>query len=306
MKTKKLRLTMIFLAVTFLAYLVASVLFCYTTKPKVRTGEFPFSVTYEYQGENRTLSGVLKCEYSGSETIFAEHYRYWDQEVVYDNPENLEEPFVVDHNEELQTTLCVYENMSAGYFMGDPLYQDYYRNYGFEGVTPSASYYDYKNEIYLESANEDEILESIGFKIVDYTYAEPIENSFSFSGVRYKADNIMIFVAISVVFFLLCLIFVRKDKAYCYSRLDKVGIVLNFLVGLVAVPFITILCSMFGIVESDTALINQIMYSIPPISILCLALSVALRRKGYSKSGFLIQFGGILLLVLVFALSLLF
>ena len=303
MKTKKLSSTMIFLAVTIVAYIVATVIFCYTTKPEVLTGEFPFSITYEYKGETKTLSGILECTYSGSYTIHGEHHRYWNEEVIYDNPENVEYPFVVDQNDDLQTTLSLYENMHAGYFMGDPLYQDYYQRYGRGIVEPRVTYYDYKNEIIIENANRDEIPESIGFKIVDYTYAEPIENSFSFSGIQYEADNVVIFVAILLVFFLLCLIFVRKDKEYCYSRLDKFGIVLNFLVGIFAVPFITILCVMFGLVESYVELVNQITYNVPSIAILCLALSVVFRRKGFSKTGFFIQFGGILFFILILVLD---
>lgn len=303
MKTKKLMPAMIFLAITLIVYLAATVLFCYTTKPAVSEGEFPFSITYEYQGETKTLSGVLKCAYSGSYTIQGEHHRYWNEEIIYDNPENIEQPFVIAHSEETQTTLSLHENMYAGYFMGDPLYEDYYIKYGRGSVEPRVAYYDYKNEIFLEDANQDEIPESVGFKLIDYTYAEPVENSFSFSGIQYEADNVIIFIAILLVFFLLCLIFVRKDQAYLYSGLDKAGIVFNFLVGIAAVPFISICCVLFGIVESHVELINQITYNIPSITILCLALSVVFRRKGYSKTGFLIQFGGILAFLLILVLD---
>jgi hypothetical protein len=193
--------------------------------------------------------------------------------------------------------------MSAGYFMGDPLYADYYLNYGLADVQPRVAYYDYKNEIFLEEANREDILESVGFKIIDFTYPEPVENRFSFSGIQYKADNVIIFIAIMLVFLLLCLIFVRKDKAYRYSKLDKCGIVFNFLVGVVAVPFISFFCILFGIVESHIELINQITYSIPSLAILCLALSVVFRRKGYPKTGFFIQFVGILPFVLILVLD---
>ncbi|MBR5597313.1 MAG: hypothetical protein IKW30_07895 [Lachnospiraceae bacterium] len=303
MKIKKLSSTMIFFAITMIIYVVASVLFCYTTKPKVSKEEFPFSITYEYKGETKTLAGILECEYSGSDTIYGEHNRYWNQEVKYENPENVENPYIVDQNDELQTILTVHENMYAGYFMGDPLYQDYYKEYGIEGIEPRMEYYDYKNDISLNDENKEEILESIGFKIIDFTYAEPIENTFSFSGISYEADNIFIFVAILFVFFLLCLIFVRKEKEYQYSKLDKFGILLNFLVGIFAVPFLTIVCMLYGIVGSDVVLIEQIIYNIPPIAILCLALSVVFRRKGYSKPGFYIQFGGILLFALILVLE---
>ena len=303
MKNKKFSLVAVFLAVTIIAYIAATVIFCYTTKPEITKGEFPFSITYEYKGETRTLSGVMKSEYSSSYTIQGEHRRIWHQDVVYDNPENRENPFVVEQNDELQTTLSVYENMQAGYFMGDPLHKDYYESLGYDGPQPHVTYYDYKNEIFMEEANQDEVLESIGFKIIDFTYAEPVENSFSFSGIQYEADNIIIFVAIMLVFLILCMIFVHKDAYVKYSALDKIGIVFNFIIGIVAVPFISFVCMMYGIVESNVELVNQITYNIPSIVILCLALSVVFRRKGYSKTGFFVQFVGIIPFIYMFILD---
>ena len=82
--------------------------------------------------------------------------------------------------------------------MGDPLYQDYYQTYGLEGVAPHISYYDYQNDIMMDSETPSEALEAIGFKIIDVTYAEPIENSFSFAGIQYEPDNIIIFAAIAL------------------------------------------------------------------------------------------------------------
>ena len=108
------------------------------------------------------------------------------------------------------------------------------------------------------------------------------------------------------MFFLLCLIFVRKDQGHSYSKLDQFSIIVNFLVGIFAVPFISIVCMLFGLVESNVELINQIIYNIPPIALLCLALSVVFRRKGYSKAGFLIQFGAIPPFVLLLLLDTLF
>lgn len=298
MKLKKLSAIKMIFAVTMIAYFAASVIFCYTTKPKVSQAEFPFSITYEYKGETNTLSGVFVCEYSGSDTIHGEHDRYWIGESKYDNPENVEDVHIVEQNDEMQILLAVHENMYAGYFMGDPLYKDYYAEYGLAGVEPYIEYHDAKNDGSLDEEKKEEILESIGFKIVDYTYAEPIENSFSFSGIEYKADHVVIFIAISVVCLILCLIFVRKDKAYQYTKLDKFGIFLNFLMGIVVIPSLSVLCMAFGIVESNVEFVNQITYNIPPFAILCLALSIVFRRKGFSKTGFYIQFGTIIPFVL--------
>ena len=302
MKTKKFFLPSILLAVTIIVYIIATLVFCYKTEPEVATGEFPFSITYEYKGETKTLSGIYKCKFSTSGTIFGIHERYWSGNAEYENPVDPERPNIVESNEEELTTLAVHEHMYAGYFMGDPLYKDYYTEYGESGPAPYVEYYDYENDISLDDENRDEVLESIGFRIVDYTYAEPIENSFSFSGVRYEADNITIFVLILLIFFIVCLIFVRKDKEYQYNILDKIGIVFNFLVGILAIPFITFICFLFGIFGGD-GIIDQLIYNIPPFAILCLALSVVLRRKGFSIPGFIIQFVGILPFIIVLVID---
>lgn len=295
MKAKKFLVFYIILAITIIAYIIATVAFCYTTKPEIATGEFPFSITYKYKDEINTLSGVYKFEFSGSRTIHGQHERFWEQEVTYNNPGNTP---IIEENDELLTSLAIQPDMHAGYFMGDPLEKDYYLSYGHDGAEPYVEYYDYKNEIYLDDENREEILESIGFEIIEYSYPEPIENSFSFSGIEYEADNIIFFVILMLIFLLACIIFVRRDKEYKYTYLDKSCIIVNFIVGIIALPFIYIVCSLFGIVGSGYEWIDQIIYNIPPIAILCLALSIVFRRKGFSKTGFFIQFGGVALFAL--------
>ena len=292
MKTKKFVILAVLLAGLLIAYAAFSVIFCYNTKPAVSEGEFPFSITYEYLGETKTISGVYSCKFEGSRTISGQHDRYWNGEITYTEGDN----FV--HKEETKT-FAVQPHMIAGYFMGDPLHRDHYQVYGLEGPEPYAEYYDYENDISITEYEQDEELAAIGFRFTDFSYAQPIENSFSFSGIKYEADNIIFFVALMLVFLIVCIIFVRKDKEYKYSYLDKSCIIVNFIVGIVAVPFIYIICSLFGLVGSRYVWIDQCIYNIPSFTILCLALSVMLRRKGYSKQGFFIQFSGILAFVLI-------
>lgn len=292
MKIKNLRISAILLVGLLVAYAILTVILCYNTKPAVSEGEFPFSITYEYLGETKTISGVYSCKFEGSQTVFREHDRYWSGEITY-----TEGDYFVFQEE--MKTLAVQPYMIAGYFMGDPLHSDIYQVYGLEGPEPYAEYYDYENEISITDFDKDEELAAIGFRFVDYSYAQPIENSFSFSGVEYEADNIIFFVALMLVFLLVCIIFVRKDKEYKYSYLDKSCIILNFIVGIIAVPFISLICTMFGLTGSGYEWIDQCIYNIPSFTILCLALSVMLRRKGYSKQGFFVQFGGILAFVLM-------
>ena len=302
MNKKKFLLPSVFLAITIIAYIVASVLFCYTTKPEVQTGEFPFSVTYKYKGEVKTFSGVYKCKFSGSKTILNEHHRYWEGEAVIDNPAGFEHDHIIDQQENVMS-LAIQEDIDAGYFMGDPLYKNSYAESGREGPEPYIEYFEYKNNIETTDENRDEIMQKIGFEILDYSYAEPIENSFSFSGVKYEADNVTIFDAILFVFLLLCLIFVRRDKEYKYTSFDKIGICLNFIVGIITLPFITFICILFDLNGSGESILCQIAYNIPPVAILCLALSIVFRRKGFSKTGFFVQFGGGFLFALLLLLD---
>ena len=109
-----------------------------------------------------------------------------------------------------------------------------------------------------------------------------------------------------LLFFLLCLILVRRDKEYTYSKLDKVGIACNYLMFFIVLPVTTLICLFFGLVESSLDIVNQIVYNIPQFLTLCLALSVVFRRKGYSKAGFVIQFVGVLPFVMFFVLEYIF
>ena len=301
MKTKKFLLPTIFLVLTIIAYIASTLIFCYTTKPEISEGEFPFSITYEYNGETTTLSGVYKCEFASSHTIFGIHERYWSGESIIEYDGEYDTPNIIYRDDTM--SLSVHEHMIAGYFMGDPLHKDSYTDYGYSVPSPYVEYYDYVNDIYIvEEDYEDVLPEELDFKIIDYTYAEPIENSFSFSGIEYEADNISIFVLITLVFLVLCLIFVRKDKEYKYSLVDKLGIGFNFAVGILAIPFITLMCFLHGIFGSDN-IISQIVYNIPPFSIICLALSVVFRRKQFKKTGLVIQFAGTALFVIYLILE---
>ena len=304
MKSKKFLLPVILVAITFIAYIAATFIFCYTTKPEVTESEFPFSITYEYKGEIQTLAGVMKCKFGGSSTVLGMHSRFWYSEAIYENVKEDVDPNIIDSDPERQLTFGLHPNMDPGYFMGDPLESDHYIEYGLEGPYPFVDYYDYTNGIMIESEYREEVLAPLGIKIIDCSYPQPIENSFSFSGIKFEADNITIFLAITFLFLLLSLIFVRKDKEYTYSTLDKFGIALGFVIGFIAIPFIYSMCMFLSLAESGVAIVDYIIYSFAPFATFCLALSVIFRRKGFSKTGFFAQLVGILPFVIFFVLAL--
>ena len=98
MKNKKLFLPTIILVVAIFVTLVFSIISSIAKKPVVTEGEFPFSITYEYKGETNTLSGVYKCKFSGSSTIYDMHDRYWEGESIipYDGEYDIPQKPVAD------------------------------------------------------------------------------------------------------------------------------------------------------------------------------------------------------------------
>ena len=104
------------------------------------------------------------------------------------------------------------------------------------------------------------------------------------------------FIAIAALF--PCMILIKKDKDIVYSKLDKVSVVLNFLIAILAFPFIFIV-SAFSEIVADTSVWQQILYLAPALTVLGIGASVALRRLGCKRTGFGIQFAGPLIFALL-------
>jgi threonine/homoserine/homoserine lactone efflux protein len=69
-------------------------------------------------------------------------------------------------------------------------------------------------------------------------------------------------------------------------------IVLNCIIGSVYLAFVTILAMFIDIEGGGPELYYQVMYFIPTVVTLCIAASVALRRKGYRVKSLITQFIG--------------
>ena len=88
------------------------------------------------------------------------------------------------------------------------------------------------------------------------------------------------------------IVFVKKDKDVVYETLDKVGIILNFADGFIVLPLFSIAAWLIQAFPTGPDWVYQMYYFDPVIIALSLAASIALRRKGFSKLGFIIQFVG--------------
>ena len=88
------------------------------------------------------------------------------------------------------------------------------------------------------------------------------------------------------------IIFVRKEKELKYKAVDIISITLNFIIGIVYMGFVTVLALLIDIEGGGPELYYQIIYFIPAVSLLCIAASVALRRKGHSVKSLIAELIG--------------
>ena len=138
-------------------------------RPEIKEGEFNFTVTYEFNGEIQTVSGVYVCEYSGIDcALDGENHREWNG---YIKDGNSEEIIVIDTADDggiVELNL----RFEPGRFMGDSYYE------GEKAFEPWITV-RIENEEGLSFENDaDLIAEVYGARIISYECDDPIENSF--------------------------------------------------------------------------------------------------------------------------------
>lgn len=273
--------------VVYLIATLALLFFGYSVrKPQVARQEFPFTITYAYQGETKTISDVYVGEYVRKAKYLGDDSVAWYGYIKDHN--RLESDFYriaeVDGK-----VFAINLNMEPGYFMGDPAYAG-------AVCQPTGAYhsFDGTNEITVTDPAE---LAQLGLSVVSWEYPGPIENRFSFGGIFLSSEATIYTAIIAIAALLACLILVKKDGEIAYGKLDKASIVLNFLIALVAFPFI-FMVSVLSEIVADASVWQQILYVTPALTVAGVAASVALRRCGYGKCGFFVQFLGPILFVL--------
>ena len=281
MKNKKLSLPVIILAVAILAISIYSVISSLAFKPTVTEGEFPFSITYELDGERVTIEDVYKVHYVRNDGYADTKSRVYAGELKSSGEDGTLYTLKKDEN----TRVELWTRFYADYLMGDTEY-DYFDDEPFE---PKIYYYDAQETEY----HDEETLAAQGVKLISFEYPPPIENSFVFSHISHFSDAVVLpTLLISLLALIATIIFVRKEKELKYKAVDIISIVFNWIIGIFYLGFISILAFFIDIEGGGPELYYQIMYFIPAISVLCLAASVALRRKGYRKSSLITEFIG--------------
>ena len=181
MKIKKI--FAILLAVLTFALLVTG---CSKTPiPTVKEGKFNFSVTYEVDGEEETVSSVCVCKFVKLVPTLEGAYREGDSHI---EDSTLSAKLEKTRGYLLLKTTADGEiyldlNLSAEYFMADPNFWITIENTDepVSDISPrlfidyNAAKYEEIGESYSEDAA---VLESYGVKIIRYEYDAPIENEY--------------------------------------------------------------------------------------------------------------------------------
>jgi hypothetical protein len=104
-------------------------------------------------------------------------------------------------------------------------------------------------------------------------------------------------VLIALLALLAIVIFVKKDNLSRFTVTNTVSVVLNFVICLAFVPFLTIAGALIDINGGGPELERQIFYFLPSLIVLCVAASVALRRKGSATKSLVVQIVGVAVFV---------
>ena len=168
MKRKLMALLLTFVLVCTLASCGFAV-----PRPEIKEGRFDFSITYELNGEAKTLSAVYVCEFDGvSWSLDGGYGRDWRAHTEGDYEGDDDYSAVIGKTED-GGDIILFFGIYPEYFMGDSTAD--------RGVPEPSVYITYfENEgAEIGLVNDpDEVAEIYGAKIISAEYDEPIKNTF--------------------------------------------------------------------------------------------------------------------------------
>ena len=283
MKMKSLKIPAIIIAIGLVLSLVACLLTNIVLTPAVTEHDFEYSITYELCGETKTLNGVYKCRFEGYSEGGDPADRYYTEEYTVDGQTTLSHTYTIAEKDGAE--LYIVTLFNDCYLMGD---------------TKDMDYEPFLEDPYLEATDkegypyeETNMPSEFDAEIISWEYPEPIENTFVFSGFSIlHAGSMLAMLVAGLLTVVACMIFVKRDKTVPYKALDKLSILVNFAACFLAIPFFAICIAFMLATMGGEDIVTQILLCTPAITAFTVAASIALRRNGFTKTGFFIQFAG--------------
>ena len=289
-----MKIPAIIIVIGLVLSLVASLFTNIILIPTVTEHDFNYSVTYKLNGETKTFEGVYKCRFDGYSEGGNPRNRYYTGEYTVDGQTTPVHSYTIAQKDGAE--LYIVTLFNDCYLMGD---------------TKDEDYRSFLEEPYLEALDKEgypydeaEIPSEFTAQIISWEYPEPIENTFVFSGFSIlHAGSMFAMLLVGLLVMIACIIFVKRDRTVPYKVLDKLSVVLNCVVCFAAIPFITFTTALLQIAMSGDEFMYQIYLCIPALTAFAVAASIALRRNGFTKSGFFVQFVGPVLFFVLLVLE---
>ena len=268
--------------------LIAAVISCLfagiVKEPVIVEHDFNYSVTYRLNGEVKTVEGVYRCRFDNTDNRVSPSDRYYVGEFLEYGLAVHAYSYTIAQKDGFDLSIAT--NFNDCYLMGDTK-NEYYTD---SLEDPFFIVYDRDGVPYGDS----ERLEIFDAEIISWKYPEPIDNSFVFVGFSMLYEgSMLVMLLIGIIVVVACLYLVKKDESVSYGKLDKIGIVLNFIIAFVAFPFLTLASWLIQAYPSGSDWIYGGYLCVPATIAFSLAASISFRRKGFAKTGFFIQLLGV-------------
>lgn len=290
MKHNTLKLPLILMVSALIVAITACLLANVIRIPTVTEQDFRYLATYKLDGETKTIEGIYHVDFDSAGADSASVDRYYTGYYVSDPTSGDPKEHTIATKDGLE--LRVVFIFTDDYLMGDG---DIGEVYSDVIPDPYLAVYDDMGCEYVE----EEYLGQFDAELISWETPQPIKNSFVFKGFSLLHNGSMsLMLLVGLLLVVACMIFVKKDETVTYLPLDKISMVLNWLVALVALPFISLVVAMMDLVVSGDEFFYQVGLCVPAVTAFALAASLCLRRKGFTKMGFFIQFVGPVLFVL--------
>ena len=174
MKKKKVKIILLIVALVLCLVIIVPFLFLFgpilgeaifdrPSKPKVKYGEFPFELVYEYDNKEYTINETIVCDYEGiSFSLDGGNSRDWNCYVTNNDRHG---QYYLD--EDKYHTLHIQVPLEANYYMGDPKFNP-------EFAIPYIFYID---ESTGTTYYEQDLMDVVGAKIISWSPSAPLENN---------------------------------------------------------------------------------------------------------------------------------
>ena len=147
----------------FVGVILYSMFIDIPSKPKVKHGEFPFELVYEYKGERHAIKDIIVCDYEGTSwSLEGGNSRDWNCEFSKD--EEYGQYYIDIENE---PSLYIEVPEAADYYMGD-------KNYNAEDAQPLIMYQD---EATSTNYMEPDKVDVVGIKIIEWKPSKPLQGN---------------------------------------------------------------------------------------------------------------------------------